>query len=478
MTLRKKAAQGVLWSGIDKLTNQLTNFLIIVYLARLLGPASFGLIGMLAIFIAVSQSLIDSGFSQALIQRSKHVSDRDLSTVFFINLAVSVLLYLSLYVSAPWIANFYDEPRLVDLSRILFLVIIVNAIGIVMRSKLTIDLDFKSITIANTVSTVIGGVAGLYSAYMGYDYWALVAMTLSSAIAKIIMLWLYSHWIPSLLFCKESCRRLFGFGSKLLVAGLVAQVVNNLYVLLIGRYFDSTQVGYITQSTNLTNNISGMIGSTLSGVTYPVMTSVNDQRDRMVAIYRRLIEATMLVTLPAMIGFALIAEPFVELFLGDAWLPIVPIIIILCFARIITPISGINLGVLNAIGRSDLFLRVDLSKLPMTISAVLLSAPHGVNAVAWAMLATTFISYFINAYYPGKLFGFGAIAQLKVAWRIIIATLLMSSVLFFINMQNPAAEIILKIALGIFIYTSMLLILRVEAFTQALRLGLSTLGFR
>ncbi|WP_417532448.1 lipopolysaccharide biosynthesis protein [Marinobacter lipolyticus] len=472
MTLKQKAVRAMSWSIADKLINQIGNFFIMAYLARLLGPESFGLIGMLAIFIAISQSLINSGFSQALVQRSKYATERDFSTVFLINLALSVLLYVALYAFAPWISDFYDEERLTDISRVLFLVLIINAFSVVVNARLAIKLDFRSTAVANTVSTLFGAAIGLYYGNQGYEHWALVIMTLVKASVNVLMVWWFCGWVPQLVFCMDSCRRLFGFGSKLLVAGLIAQVVNNLYVLLTGRYFNATQVGYLTQATSLTDRISGFLSSVLHGVTYPVMTSVNDDRDRMVAIYKQLIEASMLVTLPAMAGFATIADPFVRLFLGKEWLPIVPVITILCFARIITPISVINLGVLNAIGRSDLFLRVDLSKLPMTLCAVFLAVPHGVEVVAWAMLITTAISFFINAYYPGKLFGFGALSQLRVAWKLIAATAAMAGLISFISHSSPAVEIILKVLSGLLVYGCMLMLLKVEIFTKKLKAAL------
>lgn len=469
MSLKKKALKGMSWTLVDTVINQVGMFFVMAYLARLLGPASFGLVGMLSVFIAISQSLINSGFSQALIQRSKHASEQDFSTVFIINFCVSVLLYLVLYIASPFIAEFYEEERLVDISRVLFLIIIINAFSVVVNAKLAIRLDFKSVTLANTISTVLSAGVGFYLASQGCEHWSLVVMNLVRAALNVGMLWWFCRWVPNLTFSMNSCRQLFGFGSKLLVAGLIAQMVNNLYVLLTGRYFTATQVGYLTQSTQLTQRASGIISSVLQRVTYPVMTSVNDDRNRMVAIYKQLIEASMLVALPAMAGFAAIADPFVRLFLGDEWIPIIPVIIILCFARVITPISSINLNVLNAIGRSDLFLRVDLSKLPMTLAAVFIAAPYGVEAIAWAMLITSAISFFINAYYPGKLFGFGAFSQLYVAWKLIAATAVMVGVIGFISHPNPMAEMALKVLAGTLVYCCMLVLLKVDMFTKNLK---------
>lgn len=469
MSLKQKAIKGMSWAAIDVVVNQIIMFFIMAYLARILGPDSFGLIGMLAVFIAISQSLVDSGFSQALVQRSKRASDEDFSTAFIINLCISLLLYMALFVAAPFIADFYDEQQLVHVSRILFLVLVINALSLVANAKLAIKLDFRSVTLANSVSTLFGASLAVYLAVQDFEHWSLVFMSLLKASLNALLLWWFCRWVPRFRFSINSCRELFGFGSKLLFAGLVAQVMNNLYVILTGRYFNATQVGYLTQSTQLTQRASGVISGVLQRVTYPVMTSVNDDRNRMVAIYKQLIEASMLVALPAMAGFAAIAEPFVHLFLGDQWSPIIPVVIIMCFARVITPISSINLNILNAIGRSDLFLKVDLSKLPMGIVAVFVAAPYGVQAIAWAMLITSAVSFFINAYYPGKLFGFGALSQLAVAWKLVAATTVMLAVISLISSSSPAVEIVIKVFTGILVYVIMLTILRVGMFTQNMR---------
>jgi O-antigen/teichoic acid export membrane protein len=245
-----------------------------------------------------------------------------------------------------------------------------------------------------------------------------------------------------------------------MLAGFVATLVNNLYVAMIGRYFSAINVGYFTQATNLTNFLVGFISSTLQGVTYPLLTSIRDQREKLISLYQQLIAITMLVSLPALFGFAAVADSFVLLFLGEDWLPAVPIIQILCFARAVTPISAVNMSILNAVGRSDLFLKVDLSKLPMTLVALFLSVPHGVQAIAWAMLITSSIAYFINAYYPGKLFGFGAWKQLKIAKNYIVSATAMFLVLRMINFEPLWLDLVVSIMLGAIIYFFLLWLFR------------------
>ena len=357
---------------------------------------------MLAIFLAVAQSLIDSGFSQALIQKSTQVTEHDLSTVFYVNFVVSILLYSLLYVSAPSIAAFYQRPELIDLSRVLFLVVIINAIALVPRSKLSIAIDFKTQGLINSVSMIVSVIVAVYMVQDGFGYWSLVGMNLSKSLINSILLMTFSKWYPKSIFSIESFKSLFSFGSKLLVAGVVATTVQNLYSILIGRYYNATQVGYFQQGFNYTNILSTTLSSVVQGVSYPVMTSIQEDKNRLVQVYIKVMGVVTLLTFPVLIGFSAVAEEFVLIFLGEKWRPIIPVIIILSFTRLITPISSLNMNILNARGRSDLFLKTDLCKVPIIIIALFIAIPYGIEAVAIAQLFSVFVGFFINTYYPGK----------------------------------------------------------------------------
>ncbi|MEZ9198495.1 lipopolysaccharide biosynthesis protein [Shewanella sp. 10N.286.54.B9] len=461
--LKVVAIKGVIWSLFDKLINQVGNFVLLIYLSNILSPADFGMIAMLAIFLAIAQSLIDSGFSQALVQKSHKVTEIDLSTVFYVNLGVSVLLYCLLFVLAPAIANFFHQPELVDLSRALFIVVIINALALVPRAKLMIAVDFKSQGLINSASMIISAAVTIYMINVGYGYWSLVAMNLVKSLISALLLMLFSRWRPKWLFSTESFSKLFSFGSNLLIAGLLATTVQNLYSILIGRHFNALQLGYFQQGFNYTNILSSTLSSVVQGVTYPIMTSIQQDEERLVKVYVRVMSIVTLVTFPVFVGFAAISEEFVKIFLGDKWIPIIPILFILSFARLITPISSLNLNILNARGRSDLFLKTDLCKLPMTIVALFIAAPYGIVAVAVSQLIIVIISFFINAYYPGKLFGYGAIAQLRQILPIALATLIMYAVINQIKLDSLWLQLVLKIVLGMFIYCGSCWILKVKA---------------
>lgn len=447
---------------MDKLVNQVGMFFVMIYLAKMLGPETFGLIGMLAIFTSVSQSLVNSGFSQALIQRSKNVTNEDLSTVFITNVSIASIIYLILFLSAPLIAKFYNESALVNVSRVLFIVLLIDALSVVSKAVLSIKVDFKSQAVASFFATLGGTLVAVFMANNGFSYWSLVGLTLTRSAISAALLGFYSNWKPTVNFYKASFSRLFSFGSKLLVAGLIATTVQNLYAVLIGRFFGATDVGYFTQAHNLTNTLSTIISAVFQNVTYPVMTSVNDDLPRLVSIYEKLIQLTIVVTIPFFAGFSAVAKDFVDVFLGNDWKPIIPLLMILSFARLITPLSVINLNILNAVGRSDLFLKVDLFKLPLAAAAMFASIPFGIEGVAWAMLLTVVISFFINAYYPSKLFGFTIMRQLEFCVKPGLAAGVMMLILGFVQFSTPVVTLVAKILTGIIVYISAITLLRIN----------------
>jgi teichuronic acid exporter len=469
-SLKKKALNGIIWSLLDKLVNQAGNFALLVYLSKILSPSDFGLIAMLTIFLAVAQSLTDSGFSQALIQKSKNATEDDFSTVFYVNLTVSILLYFLLYISAPSIAYFYQQPELIDLSRILFLVVVINSIALVPRSKLLIAIDFRTQSLINSVSMIVSAVVAVFMVQDGFGYWSLVGMNLIKSLVNSTLLLIISKWYPKKVFSKQSFISLFSFGSKLLVAGIIATAVQNLYSVLIGRYFNATQVGYFQQGFNYTNIISSTLSSVVQGVTYPLMTSIQEDEKRLVEVYIKVMGVVTLLTFPVFVGFVAVAEEFVLIFLGDKWISIIPILIILSLARSLTPISSLNLNILNARGRSELFLKADLMKLPISIIALLVAVPYGIFAVAVSQLFFTIISFFINTYYPGKLFGFGAKEQVKQIAPILIISLVMYFSIAFIKFDSLEIQMLTKIVVGFIVYIALCWGFKVTAFTNVINM--------
>ena len=339
ISVKKALVKGVVWNIFEKLVVKGIAFIIGVILARILGPSDYGLIGMLSIFIALSNVFIESGFAKALIQ-NKNRKDIDFSTAFVTNVSISIVIYLLLFFTAPHIAKFYNEPSLTLITRVLSLNFILGAFNIVHRAKLIAEVDFKSLAIINFGGTIIGGCLGVVLAYMDYGVWALIFQTLTSTFSMMLLFPIFSKWTPSLRFAKQSFQRLFNFGSKLLVTGLISTIVNNLTTILIGRYYKSEALGYYTRATQYSELAAYTINDVFNTTTFPILSSLQDDRERLIHIYRRILFYTALITFPLMTLFALLAEPLVVIMLTEKWLPCVTLLQILCFARMFTPISS------------------------------------------------------------------------------------------------------------------------------------------
>lgn len=446
-SLKSQASKGVFWSAIDKFAIQGSNLVITVVLARLLMPSDFGLIGMLSIFIAISQTFVESGMEAGLIQK-KDRTNADYSTVFIFNFLVSVLFYIILYFTAPYIADFYNTPQLVLLTRILSLNIIINSLAIVQRSKLTIELDFKTIAQVNVVSVLISGLLAIFFAYKGFGVWALVFQNIIRTVVSVLMFWILSKWKPIFIFSKQSFKSLFGFGSKLLLSGLYAMSFREVYNITIGKFYSSSDLGFYNRSLGFADVTAGTITGILQQVTYPVLASLQDDKTRLVSVYSRLIKMTAFFVFPLMTLLALLSEPFIMFFLTEKWAPAIVLLQWLCFARFFYPLSAINMNILNAVGRSDLFLKVDLSKAPLMILSMVITIPMGVKAIVIGMVIVSTISFFINAYMPGKLFGYGAIKQLKDMIPIFISIIIMSFCVY-LSIQFITFDLIKLIVGGI-----------------------------
>lgn len=432
-SIKQKTIKGILWNAIEKFLVKGTSFAISIVLARILAPSDYGLIGMLAIFIALSNVFIESGFVKALIQK-QDCTDIDYSTAFYSNLGMAVLIYVVLFFAAPYVAIFYNEPLLCDVLRILAINFVLGSFNIVQRAKLMARMDFKSLAKINFVGTLIGGLGGLVFAYSGFGVWALIGQTI---IATFVMLFLfphYSQWRPKLVFSTASFNTLFGFGSKLLISATVATVVNNIATIAIGKVYKSSQLGYYAKATNFADLIAWTVNDILGTVTFPVLSELQSDKERMIAVYRKSLFFAAMLIFPVMILIALLSKPMIVSLLTEKWLPAAVLLQIMCLAKMFTPLSAINLNLLNAIGRSDLFMKVDLSKIPLILIVLAITIPISVEAMVWGSLFNTFVCFFINTYYPGKLFGYGAWQQIK-DWKYIFLSLLIMAVVVILYLQ-------------------------------------------
>ncbi len=461
--LRSKALKGVLWSGIDKAGVKAIAFIVSIVIARILSPSDYGVIGMILVFIAIANIFIDSGMSQALVQR-KNRTQEDMSTAFYFNIVVAIICYTILFFSAPLISRFYQVEQLTSILRVLGINIIIQSFATVQRANLQANLDFRTIALVNLAGVVISGAVGIYMAYAGYGVWALVGQQMSSIGISTIVYWLFGKWHPKTGFSKESFKALWKFGSKLLATGIVSTALREVYSVAIGKVYRSSELGYYTRAVQTSDMVAITTNDIINAVTFPILSSLQDNREKMVQVYSRMLGMTAFFIFPIMTGLAVVASPFISVLLTDKWLPVVPLLQWLCFARMFNPISALNMNILNAVGRSDLFMKLDFSKMPLIVLTMCITIPLGVKAIVIGSFVTTFICYFINAYLPGKLFNFGVKAQFKIFWKIGIATLIMAiaSWAAMLVVDSNFIKLIIGILIGIISYIAMAFSLRIS----------------
>ena len=461
--LRKKTKYGILWNAVEKFGVQGVSFILNIILARLLMPSDYGLLGLLTVFLAFSNVFIDSGFSRALIQFQNR-SEADFSTVFIFNTLISVLLYLVLFFCAPLVASFFKIQLLVRLQRVLFLVLILQALIVVQNTKLQIAVDFKKLALINFFTVLLGGAAGIYAAFYGLGVWALVIQQIVKNLIALLLYWSLGRWYPSARFSFESFKKLFTFGSKLLISGLLSTTVNNIDSLIIGKLYNPKSLGYYTRAQQFPEIISGTLAGVLGTVTFPLMASLQNDSENLKVIFKRLIKLTVLLVFPAMLGLAFLSKNIILVLLGTKWLPVSEYLFWLSLSYIFTPLSIINLNIMNAIGRSDLFLKVDFFKLPIIFLVMAITFPISLKAVVIGRCCAAFVYYYVNSFVPGSMYDFGAFKQLYSAWKGIFAGCVMGMVIFFISLliEAPLINLIVSISLGIIVYIAVLMLLREE----------------
>lgn len=401
MSLRKKATAGFFWSFLERFGIQVVVFVVSIVLARVLSPAEFGLIGMLAVFMAIGQTLIDGGLTQSLI-RSENLTQADYSTVFFFNVFGSVVIYLLLFVTAPYIAEFYRQPLLKDLTRIYCLSFVINSFSAVQLTRLSKTMDFKTQMIVSVPSQVISGIAGIIFAFLGFGVWSLVYMNLIQSILNTGQLWWRSGWTPSFIFDRKRFKYHFSFGYKLGVSSLLATVFSNLYPIIIGRYFSAVDLGYYSRAGRLKNLPVENLSTALNKVTYPLFASIQKESARLKNVYKTIMQTVTFVIAPALVLLSVLAEPLVVLLLTEKWLPVVPYLQVMCFTGILTPIHSYNLNILKVKGRSDLFLRLEILKRIILVATIFISIQFGIMGLIWGQLIDSIIFLFINSFYSGK----------------------------------------------------------------------------
>ena len=411
-SLKDKTIKGTMWSTADAFLGQGVTFLVGIVLARLLSPSEYGLLGICMIFITVFNGIVDSGFSNALI-RKKDATNDDYNTMFLTNMFVSIVLYWVLFFCAPYISIYFACAELTALVRVSGLVMIVNALSLTQVTILTKRIDFKTKTKASLISAILSGIVGIAMAYIGFGVWALVWQQLSKQILYTICLWSLNRWYPSFIFSRESFKYLWGFGSKLLVSGLLNNIWSQLYQVVVGKYYSPNTLGQYTRGREYAGILSSNITSIVQRVTYPVLSEIQDDKERMVAAYRRIIKTTMFVTCVTVISMGAVAEPLIYCMIGPQWHEAATFLPYICFIMSTYPLQAINLNMLQVQGRSDIFLYLEIIKKIIALGPLVIGIFFNIYYMLVASVVTNIISYFLNSYYTGKKLNYNSWMQLK-----------------------------------------------------------------
>ena len=478
-SLKHKTVKGASWSLIDNISTYGVQFTVGVVLANLLTPAEYGIIGMAVIFTSIANSIVNSGFSSALIQK-KNVEDIDYCTVFYFNMVFSVLLYIVLYLASPAISRFFDEPQLISVIRVLGIVLFITALAIVQRTILVKRVDFKTQTIISLISSVTSGVVGIGMALKDFGVWSLVGQTIIRQGLDTVCLWVFNRWFPSWRFSVNSFKTLFSFGSKLLIAGLIDTIWRDIYYAVIGKYYAKDTLGQYTRARGYEGLFSSNLTGVIQRVTFPVLSSIQDQPARMKEGYRRIIKITMLVTFTCMLGLAAVAKPTILILIGAKWIPCISYMQIICFQGMLYPLHAINLNMLNVKGRSDLFLKLEIIKKIIAVGPIVLGIMYSIEWMLWGSVIVSIISYFLNAQYSGPLIGYSIPNQL----RDILPGLLMAGTMAAVTWPisyvdfNIGARLSLYVMLSVQILVGVVLMLGMcEYFKTSEYLELKQLAF-
>lgn len=433
MSFKEKAVSGVLWSLWQQVSGKLVGFCISIFLARILDPAQFGLIAMLSLFIAVGNTLLDGGLTASLI-RTTDADQRDLSTIFYFNLAGSIILYGILFLGAPLIALFYKQNLLIPIVRVYGLILILNAFFGVQSTLLIKELKLRKQTNIQVPAAIGGGVLGIVLAKMGYGVWSLVWMGLCTSFLSTAMHWIYSKWRPALLFDKECFKKHFNFGYKMTLSGILDTIYQNIYLIIIGRYFSAVQLGFYSRAESISQLPIGNISAAVNKVAYPMFAEISNDVVQLKNVYKRLMQQVLFWNAPVLIFLCVVAEPLFRFLLTDKWLPSVPYFQILCISGIMYPLHAYNLNVLKVMGKSALFLKLEIVKKVLSVIGILSFISFGIYGLLYFQLFFNFVAYYINSIYSGKLIHYPVKEQIEDILPILILAGSIGVACYFLDM--------------------------------------------
>lgn len=439
------------------------HFFVTLILARILTPDDFGLIGMLAVFIAISQSLIESGFSLALIRKQDR-NDVDNSTVFYFSVVTSLFVYLMFYAIAPWVALFFHEPHLTELMRVLCIVVIINAFSIIQRVLFTATVDFKTQAKATTIAAIISGIVGIVFAYKGVGVWALVIQYLGNSFLNTVLLWYYSSWRPLWIFSWKSFKELYMFGFNLMVVGVLETLYQNSYQIFIGKFFSAASLGHFTQAKNIANFPSANVSSIISRVTYPIMSSIQEDNERLSEVYRRLARVIAFGVFPIMCGLAALSVPTIHILIGNKWHFAAILMIPLSFSFMFYPIHSVNMNVLQVKGKSKLYLKSEIIKKVISIAFLVGTIPFGIVVMCYGRIVSSILTLLVNMYYTSRQVEISLFALIIDLLPVFILSLGMFGIIMLATsgIENLYIQLCVGILAGILFYLGGAYVLRIK----------------
>ncbi len=463
MSLKQKAVKGTAWAFLEQVSLKGVNFFVQILLARILLPEDFGLIAMMTIFITIGYAVVDSGMAQSLI-RTKDANQGDFSTVFFLNVAVSVFFYLFIYLVAPAIAKFYDKPELVSLLRVFGLVIPIKSFMMVQKSILTKKLNFKKQMLIQTPSLLISGVLGIYLAKALQNAWALVYMQLCFVSLMTLLFWIFTSWRPKMILDINKLKVHFNFGYKLTLNSLVNAFFAEIYNIVIGKYFSASMLGLYNRAHTFQFLPGFIVARTINRVTYPLFSEIQNENERLKSAYKKITLQIMLLFTPIMVFFFYMSEEFIVFLLTEKWIEASPFLKILAIGGITFPISAYNWNILNAKGRSDLVLKVNLIAKGITVFGLFIALPFGIMTLVYSRVLTSLISLSLFCIYSGKYINYSIFEQYKDLAPIIInafgAGLISWYLVGLIHIESNIILLVLFVLVFSFLYFGVFLILK------------------
>jgi len=455
-SLKNKTITGLIWSFTELAANHFIQFIIQVILARLLLPEHFGIIGMTLIFVAISNTIIDSGFSQALI-RDQETSQADYSTIFYINFILSILMYLIIFISSSKISIFFAEPELMKIIRVTSLILIINALGIIQRVILIKKVNFKTITKISVIASIISGTLTIALAILGYGVWSLITNLIAVQFINTLLLWFFNKWKPSLVFSVKSFKKYLKFSYKLLISGLIDTFYNNLLFLIIGKMYSTTKLGYYTNAVRFKDVASYMVSISVERVSYPILSSIQEDKERLKSGFKKVVRTSVFINFPIMVGLMAISNPLFSLVLGEKWMPSVIYFQLLCVAGMLYPLHTINQNILQVKGRSDLFLLIEIIKKTVLTILIIVSLwlKAGIIGLIIAIVISSYIDLFINTYFSAKEINYSAKEQLKDILPVYFISMMMGLIVFLLGEYISGGNLFkltFQISTGVAIY--------------------------